>query len=1054
MKRKEANGTDMKKEWMARFRRPEAMDRSFLFWAWNGRLQEEELRRQVREMKQAGAGGFFIHSRDGLETEYMGTDWMNGVKAVVKEAKEQGLLVWLYDEDRWPSGSAGGSVTREKDFCCKGLTLEVGRAEAYGAICQRENGAGTAGADDEIGLLAMYASVIEEDRVKQFRRIRCDGTDVLRPGEVLLTVRLERSETSEWFNGQAPPDNLNPDCVRRFIEETHEKYKRAVGEEFGKTIRGIFTDEPSLNDRHAYFGETKSWIPWTFGFAAYFQRQNGYDFFEELPQFYFHGKRSEKIRHDYWYAVTKRYGETYFKSIQEWCDRNHLLFTGHFLQEDKMGLCARVNGAVMPNYQYQHVPGIDLLCEQTEEYMTVKQCSSVANQLDRPYVLSETYGCTGWEFTLEGQKWVGDWQYILGVNHRCQHLALYSLRGCRKRDYPPSFHYNNTAWGENSIVEDYFGRMSLVLEQGKAVRDILLLHPMTTVWSRLGVNPYGNPKRSGERDVPELNAYGDAFNRLIAFLERRHLDCDLGDELLIKQYGGVKDGKFRIGRAVYGAVVIPQVDTLMQSTCEYLKEYMRQGGYVYLLGEMPTMVEGDRTAWKRYGLDEGEEHLVRVPDWEELACQLERYRTIHIQKDTGEEQEDILYQLREDLDGRYLVMINNNRTKAAGALVKIPGTGTVYELSLLTGNLRKRESWMSGEHIQLPVLLEPTGSAAFFISNEKTSDTSPGIPDQWLRQKEKRVDQFDYRLDCRNVLPLDQCRYRMDGNRFSPVMEVWKAQREIRDTLGMRDIHFNGIEQRYRWAKKRHANDGRLVELEFTFACEVDKEPAWLVLERMEEFEVQLNGTPAGGTQEGWFLDREFPVQFLGNLRKGRNQLTICCRYKNDMELENCYLLGRFGVSGDRCVIPLPQTMEAGDWTKQGLMHYCGSVTYIADYTCEEPGRCVMLKLPAIKGVYIRVSVNGTVWKIPWNFSRMVDISRAIREGDNRVEIQVTGSPRNMLGPFHQKEKPRNTHDASFCPEGEAYSAAYLLEPYGMMGPLIFYETEEVWDDSIYQESL
>ena len=67
----------------------------------------------------------------------------------------------------------------------------------------------------------------------------------------------------------------------------------------------------------------------------------------------------------------------------------------HFLQEDKIGLCARVNGAVMPDYQYQQVPGIDMLCEQTNEYMTVKQCTSVANQLDKKWVLSETYGCTG-----------------------------------------------------------------------------------------------------------------------------------------------------------------------------------------------------------------------------------------------------------------------------------------------------------------------------------------------------------------------------------------------------------------------------------------------------------------------------------------------------------------------------------------------------------------------------------------------------------------------------------------------------------------------------------
>lgn len=222
-----------------------------------------------------------------------------------------------------------------------------------------------------------------------------------------MIVRLEVSAPSEWFNNQAPPDNLNPECVKAFIRQTHEKYKAAVGDEFGKTIPGIFTDEPSLNDAHAYFGEKKSWIPWTYGYGKYFEELIGYDFFDRLPEFYFNTDQSAKIRHDYWRSITVRFGQTYFKTIGEWCENNHLLFTGHFLWENRLGLCTRVNGAVMANYQYQDVPGIDMLCEQTDEYITVKQCSSVANQLGKRHVLSETYGCTGWNFTFEGQKWMG-----------------------------------------------------------------------------------------------------------------------------------------------------------------------------------------------------------------------------------------------------------------------------------------------------------------------------------------------------------------------------------------------------------------------------------------------------------------------------------------------------------------------------------------------------------------------------------------------------------------------------------------------------------------------
>ncbi len=68
-------------EWAAQFENPRAEKRSLPFWAWNGRLDKKELVQQVRQMKQAGVGGFFIHSRDGLETEYLGAEWMECVKA-------------------------------------------------------------------------------------------------------------------------------------------------------------------------------------------------------------------------------------------------------------------------------------------------------------------------------------------------------------------------------------------------------------------------------------------------------------------------------------------------------------------------------------------------------------------------------------------------------------------------------------------------------------------------------------------------------------------------------------------------------------------------------------------------------------------------------------------------------------------------------------------------------------------------------------------------------------------------------------------------------------
>ena len=97
--------------WLQKFSEPDKKYRSIPFWSWNDRLDEDELRRQVREMARAGHGGFFMHARDGLLTPYMSDKWFSAIRAAAEEAQRAGIRAWYYDEDGWPSGSAGGAVT-------------------------------------------------------------------------------------------------------------------------------------------------------------------------------------------------------------------------------------------------------------------------------------------------------------------------------------------------------------------------------------------------------------------------------------------------------------------------------------------------------------------------------------------------------------------------------------------------------------------------------------------------------------------------------------------------------------------------------------------------------------------------------------------------------------------------------------------------------------------------------------------------------------------------------------------------------------------------------
>ena len=665
-------------ELRSEFESPGAGLRSMPFWMWNDDLKADELVRQIKEFKVQGMGGFFIHSREGLEIEYLGEKWMELVKTVVAAAKEEGMEAWLYDEDRWPSGYAGGKVPGGGDeFRCKGLTMEVTDEFAV----------------DEDVVAAYIVEIDPDDRMKAvgFERVDCFVADaprndggvgrkaigaqeytaprVLKANERYVFLRIEVSGKDDWFNGEAPPDNLNPAAVRRFIDVTHEKYKEKVGGDFGSVVKGIFTDEPGLHDTHTKMHPERGWIPWTYKFAEYFRQKRGYDPFDLIPLVYFNGDGMEAIRHDYWRTVMELFVESFSKQLGDWCGENGIAFTGHYLQENRLGLGARVAGAIMPHYVHQQVPGIDLLTEQCVEYMTVRQCTSVANQFSRPQVITETYGCTGWGFTFEGQRWIGDWQFVQGVTRRCQHLALYSIKGCRKRDYPPVFGYNTTWWKHNHVVEDYFARLSAVLTKGKPVRDILVLHPASTAWSELGTSPYGTPRRRDERDTAAVDKWGHKLTALMKHLMGMHYDFDLGDETILSAEGKVDGGKFWVKDCVYKVLVIPEIKTMLKSTVDILLKFLDAGGYVTALDTDATpvskiQVEGRVNAGIQKLLEHKKFKSIKCHSMLDFMLDIDaQAKHVKIQSIFEQEETDVYYMLREiDEDTNLLFVVNHNRS--------------------------------------------------------------------------------------------------------------------------------------------------------------------------------------------------------------------------------------------------------------------------------------------------------------------------------------------------------------------------------------------------------
>ena len=293
-----AVNTDMdKKTFTEEFRSPSAAWRGKPFWAWNGELRKEELLRQARIMKEMGLGGYFMHSRSGLITDYLGEEWFDCVNAVADAAERDGMEAWLYDEDRWPSGSAGGKATVDTKYRMKSLYVYESDPEKT---------------DWQDGSFALYAAKMNGIDLYGYREI--DTSAFTCRGDAVRAVKNAVSELSEenddapgeWkalrfaivydqpasvYNGTTYIDTMSRAATERFIELTHEEYAKHCGDRLGRSIRGIFTDEPHrghcFDNLAEKDGVSSCAVAWTDDIFPEFEKRYGFSCRPILPELFF-----------------------------------------------------------------------------------------------------------------------------------------------------------------------------------------------------------------------------------------------------------------------------------------------------------------------------------------------------------------------------------------------------------------------------------------------------------------------------------------------------------------------------------------------------------------------------------------------------------------------------------------------------------------------------------------------------------------------------------------------------------------------------------------------
>jgi GNAT superfamily N-acetyltransferase len=1024
-----------------RFQSPGAEYRAAPFWAWNCALNQESLNREIDAMKEMGFGGFHMHVRVGMSTEYMSDAFLAFIRGCCEHARGKEMLAWLYDEDKWPSGFGGGLVTKEPALRQKFLLFT---AKAYGA------GAETTGNDSsarparaENGeRLATYAVRLDSAGcLADYKRLQAG--EAAPAGYMLRYTYLETQLPSPWFNLQSYVDTLAPEAIAKFIEVTHERYLKAVGADFGGLIPAIFTDEPQFTRKQTLpspTAEQDCCLPWTTDFASSFQAAYGAEILDALPELFWElpGGRISQTRYRYHDHVAERFAGAFADQIGAWCGKHSLMLTGHMMEEDTLRSQTAALGDCMRSYRGFQLPGIDMLCDE-RNLNTAKQAQSAARQYARPGVLSELYGVTNWDFPFRKHKLQGDWQAALGVSVRVPHLYWVSMRGEAKRDYPASIGHQSPWYKEYKYLEDHFARVNAAMTRGKPLVRIGVIHPVESYWLHWGPETQTREARS------EMDS---RFSRLTEWLLRRQLDFDfICESLLPTQYDAAGEG-FAVGAMHYDVILVPQQETIRATTLDALHSFVRKGGSVFFFGSLPTHVDALENPAAQALLTEGAAQLPwsRARLYDALAPY--GMATVSCGQGMGEYAENLISQWRAEADGSrwfFLCHVRDEsdyyKTGYDERRITLRGRYAVELYDTLTGEISSIAArvqngettvlWHAYPQDSLLLRLTPLPESA---ADGGTAGVLCAGIDAQNGSRAALPPVCAVTLEEPNVLVLDMPQYALDGEALHPREEVLRICDACKQHLGLQNDIARGC-QPWVLAGDADAAPTHTLLLRHTVASDVEVAAAQLAIEDLEALRLRWNGAEIPTKAEGWYVDEAFQTVTLpGGIHCGENVLEITIPFGKVTTVESSYLLGDFGVrvagSGAKITAPV-HTLAWGDWVSQGLPFYGGNVVYHAEITGDGMERVLEahhFAQPALSAA-LDGEPQGIIALAPWR----VRLGKPAA-GKHKLAVTAYGNRSNTFGALHNVHYAERWHGPhAFRSAGENWSYEYRLRPSGIL---------------------
>ena len=1005
------------------FREPSGEYTPLLMWFWNDVITEEQITFQLEKMREQRIYNFFIHPACGCQVEYLSDRYMELIQHVVKESKRLGMYYWIYDEYEFPSGTAGGILIRDyPQFRKKIMRVEDRTFGAPGDFAHYTT-------DGEF----IGAQMITQKHGKNYVRDVSDQCVITKQGDLtqldffyrecnaagrVLFYFCEADRTPHPSGANRTGvdrilgyvDMLNYDAITKYIEMTHERYKQFIGDEFGKTVRGVFTDEPIPHYCYHY----TSVGAWSDTFDEEFEKDHGYSLRPWLYVLWnIEATTPEEIRaqSDYRHTIKRLFLRNFSDQVNNWCKANDLIFTGHYNGEEDLMNHLSI-GDMLDALMRMGMPGIDAIyCQNlinTKEFNVAgKVVASAAKFSGANRTLCETYTGSGWRLRFPTMKRIANRLLMLGVNWIQYMGGFYSTGGAAKNfpfGFAPSHNYQNSLFAHYHDLNNYIGGFQALSAQTKPDSRALLMIPLQqTIRDR-------HHWINGQWDAPDAFAsYYDLFfiDTVNAFL-KEGVAFDLFSENMTDKIT-LHDGWMEAFGYRYDAFVFPRMHYVNGQTRKLMENLRAHGVQVVFTHELPGIDTDTGEAFDpcidlapnpaAVGLY-GDDKLAFITNEAHADFDLYRkaFRAVIGERSLNLEADDSIYLTQRSNEAAQVwFLCNDSEQSACAEIDALPG------MQVLTANSEAPVAY-TVENGRMKLQLD--GWQMVAIVRDMQSDVLPVSAEAPVWNKTTAVLDAPYAFTAAegNVLPLD---YEM----YDPETGIWEA---------CPFMYF---------AENIHLRPEESYKLRAKVCIDYLPERVDLKAEVWNVTKLAVNGTElAYCVNEKRGSPFDYTTEVASLLHVGENLIElegVARNFSMYMRPPYLYFSGDFGVDAEkRMVQPNHQLISKG-WEQAGYPWFAGDGVYKTAFTVEADCKKVVLTLPTrdIASVWVNGEFAG---KRLW-LSEELDVTPYVKPGENTLEVRVTSTRANMYG----------------CPTAERFGSGPIYAAYagertenGLLAPM------------------